>query len=163
VRGILSNPKYTGFMVWNRSTNRTGMTVTRKRNPRPGSPDQWVWSSEATHPPLVPLAAWQAAQARLTERAAEHAAAVEQRRTYRLRSRLYHTCGHRMSGDHTNGRTYYRCRNTSAHPHAVCVREDALLPAITAALAERVFGPHRRAFLDQQRQAAPVQQADSTR
>jgi hypothetical protein len=46
VREILNNPKYTGYMVWNRkaTSSRKG-----KVNPR----HQWVWSPRPTHEPLV--------------------------------------------------------------------------------------------------------------
>ncbi|MCU1680188.1 MAG: recombinase [Amycolatopsis sp.] len=42
LRAILHNPKYTGYQVWGRSHH--GRQVPR---------DQWVWSSERAHPPLI--------------------------------------------------------------------------------------------------------------
>lgn len=44
VREILLNPKYTGYMVWNRRATKGG-----KVNP----PELWVWSAEPTHEPIV--------------------------------------------------------------------------------------------------------------
>jgi site-specific DNA recombinase len=45
VRDILHNPKYTGYMVWNRRATKSGGRI----NP----PDAWVWSDQPTHEPLV--------------------------------------------------------------------------------------------------------------
>jgi hypothetical protein len=45
VRDILTNPKYTGYMVWNRRATKAGGRV----NP----PSAWVWSEQPTHQPLV--------------------------------------------------------------------------------------------------------------
>lgn len=45
VRDILTNPKYTGYMVWNRRATKSGGKV----NP----PEAWVWSDQPTHEPLV--------------------------------------------------------------------------------------------------------------
>lgn len=42
---ILHNPKYSGFMVWNRRQ--------RKRGGRLNPPEKWVWSEEPTHEALV--------------------------------------------------------------------------------------------------------------
>jgi hypothetical protein len=39
VREILINPKYTGYMVWNRRATKTG---SGKHNP----PSEWVWHSQ---------------------------------------------------------------------------------------------------------------------
>jgi site-specific DNA recombinase len=39
VRDILTNPKYTGHMVWNRTTKRSGVTVRRKKVHRPNPID----------------------------------------------------------------------------------------------------------------------------
>jgi len=41
VRDVLHNPKYTGYMVWNRRATKSGGRV----NP----PSAWVWSDEPTH------------------------------------------------------------------------------------------------------------------
>jgi hypothetical protein len=45
VRDIITNPKYTGYMVWNRRATKSGGRI----NP----PDAWVWSDQPTHEPLV--------------------------------------------------------------------------------------------------------------
>ncbi|WP_206443228.1 recombinase family protein, partial [Candidatus Protofrankia californiensis] len=55
VREILVNPKYTGYMVWNRRGTKKGGVVNH--------PDTWVWSPEPVHPPLVSQADFLAAAA----------------------------------------------------------------------------------------------------
>lgn len=51
--GVLTNPKYTGHMVWNRRATKEPGQV----NP----PEQWVWSPQRTHEPLVIREMFQAA------------------------------------------------------------------------------------------------------
>lgn len=53
VRDVLYNPKYTGYMVWNRRATKSGGRV----NP----PSAWVWSDEPTHEPLIDRATFEAA------------------------------------------------------------------------------------------------------
>lgn len=45
VRGILTNPKYTGYMVWNRRASKQGG--------RHNAASEWIWSPRPTHEPLV--------------------------------------------------------------------------------------------------------------
>lgn len=49
VRDMLTNPKHTGHMVWNRRARKGG-----GRN-RPNPVSEWVWSPEPTHEALVDL------------------------------------------------------------------------------------------------------------
>ena len=50
VRDILDNPKYTGYMVWNRrKRSRPERGVKGRVNP----PSEWVWSPQPTHEPLT--------------------------------------------------------------------------------------------------------------
>jgi hypothetical protein len=53
VRAILRNPKYTGYQVWGR--RHYGRQVPR---------DQWVWSSERAHPPLITVEEFATANSR---------------------------------------------------------------------------------------------------
>src|SRR6185437_9154084 len=52
---ILRNPKYTGYQVYGRTTIKNG------RRGRRTSPDQWLWSDEPAHPPIITRATWDAA------------------------------------------------------------------------------------------------------
>ena len=164
VTAILANPKYTGHMVYGRRRNHNGRA-------RPVPPDQWIWTPETVHPPIVPRAVWDAAQREgarhSTSRDTDDPARAQ--RTYVLRSRL--RCrddNRRMTGItrpssryYTTGPdaeyTYYRCphnpnnpRHAAAcpdHPAHIAVREDALLAAIAQFFDERVFGPDRATLL----------------
>lgn len=53
--GILDNPKYTGFQVWNRRRRKTGGNRT---NPE----TDWVWSETPAHPAIISIELWKAAQ-----------------------------------------------------------------------------------------------------
>jgi len=157
VREILHNPKYTGFMVWNRRATKQGGRV----NP----PSAWVWSAEPTHEALVSREMFeQAALVSQTKRNSRAAAGPntahrQTKRGYLLRS--YVRCGvcdQRMFGKTRHGRAYYNCypANNNAdrlslypadHPKAIYVREDALTEALDHVIATRVFGADRRAFI----------------
>lgn len=66
VREVLINPKYTGFMVWNRRATKD------KRHPGKNNPkDQWIISGIPTHKALVDMTTFLAAQELVTRRAAK--------------------------------------------------------------------------------------------
>jgi len=156
VTNILRNPKYTGYMVW----NRVGENTTGRVNP----PEAWIWSPEPTHPAIVSRELF--AQAQLV--GARHAgsrdgdgpnlAHPQTKRAYLLRSMVTcAACGRRMRGRVVQQRryTYYTCRPADArspraaarwpdHPPSINVREDYLLDGILAFFAESVFHPQRR-------------------
>jgi DNA invertase Pin-like site-specific DNA recombinase len=117
VADLLRNPKYTGYMVW----NRIGENTTR----RPNRPEDWVWSPEPTHQAIVTLQVWRRAQQLGRQHHGSRDGASPNRhphtkRTYVLRShvRCVH-CGRRMhgraithrrrNGEATSQHTYYRC------------------------------------------------------
>jgi hypothetical protein len=50
VREVLTNRKYTGYMVWNRK-------ATTSAGGRNNPPEAWIWSSAPTHPALVDVEA----------------------------------------------------------------------------------------------------------
>jgi site-specific DNA recombinase len=159
---ILTNPKYTGYMVLGRR-RKTGGRL------RPVQPSEWLWSPEPTHAALVDRETWDAAQTVGAERGNvrdAEAPAGRPGRRYVLRSRIRcRTCKRRMRGAthvHHPGNgvtyayTYYRCPHTEANPnHAAthpdhpytAVREDALMSALATFFTERVFGPDRAAML----------------
>ncbi len=175
VRDILTNPKYTGYMVWNRRATKSGGKV----NP----PEAWVWSDQPTHEPLVSRetfeAAAQVAQVRRGSRSepGPNTAHRHTRHGYLLRSYVHcGGCGQRMFGKTRHGRAYYSCypagnnadrldRYPTDHPKAVYVREDALTEALDHVIATRVFGPDRRTFLRQALAQRPSRQrhAEATR
>jgi site-specific DNA recombinase len=157
VREILSNPKYTGYMVFNRRTYKTGVRRTDR--------DEWVWSPEPTHPAIISRELYEAAQAVGAERERSRAKAgmnshPQTKRCYPLRSFIFcESCGRRMAGipSRTNIGSRYVCRpdksagkGTAAamgHPPTIYVREDALLDGLSNFFAERIFGPSRETLL----------------
>jgi recombinase len=134
---ILANPKYSGHMVWGRTSSRTGRW---HRMP----PEQWVWTTEPTHPAIVTRDIYQTAQQITLARASQaedpgtpgHPLA---RRTYELRSLIRcRICHRRMQGTTRATRTYYTCPHDASnprhfaaypdHPKRILVREDHLVP-----------------------------------
>jgi hypothetical protein len=147
---MLRNPKYTGHMVYGRMSKRGGS------GKRPVPPEQWTWSPEPAHPPLVSRATWEAAQRVAGERGnvrdSETPGVVRGRR-YILRGRVRcRICRRRMCGSWSrSSRTaeavyiYYKCPYNPANPRhveacpdhpAVAVREDVLTSLADGFLGE---------------------------
>jgi site-specific DNA recombinase len=149
VKHILSNPKYTGYMVWNRG-DKTGRSKDKS---------EWTWSLEPSHPALISREAWEQAATIGAEtegsRAGHGANSHPQtQRTYRLRSYVRCAiCGRRMGGRDRRGVAYYRCKTSHEdarmverfpdHPTEITVGERPILDAIETFFAEHVFGPRR--------------------
>ena len=183
VGAILANPKYTRHMVYGRR-RKTGRSKTRRLVPA----DQWIWSEQPTHPPIITRAMFDAAQAI----AAAHRTAGDDpsaspqplaRRSYALRGRVRHdSCQRRMCGttrtfarywaegpDYSN--SYYKCshdvnnpKHAAAHPdhpRTVTIREDTLAAQIREFFDTRVFGPARAALLATQIPATAAQAAEA--
>ena len=153
---ILKNPKYTGYMVFNRRASRS-------RSGAVNDPVKWVWSPEPTHPPLIPKWMYDEnranAEARRGSRA-DRAADIRQntRRTYLFRGMLRDACGRRMSGASRRDLTWYVCAprgnnrgrtdRLTGHPKTVYLNERAVLDAVCRFYAERLLGPDRQALLE---------------
>jgi Recombinase/Recombinase zinc beta ribbon domain len=166
VLDLLANPKYTGYMVWNRrKRSRPERHVPGKVNP----PSEWVWSPHPTHEPLVTKAIFDAATpiARLRQGsrtgAGPNTAHRQAQRSYVLRSYLVcDLCGRRMFGKTRVRRgqetTYYACVTNpehhqgqswyAQHPSNFTVREDHLMSAVGTFFGERILGPHRAMYLN---------------
>jgi site-specific DNA recombinase len=154
VRDILTNPKYTGHMVWNR---RARKSAGNKRN----HVSEWVWSPQPVHEVLVDLDTFIQVQQVSGHRFGSRTAAgantkhPQTKRSYLFRTYLFCAlCGRRMGGK-TRKRVYYACAPRKAylpagHPAAggVFVREDHLLDKVNAFLSDHVFGAYRRQLLD---------------
>ncbi|GGM81666.1 recombinase [Lentzea pudingi] len=170
VRDILTNPKYTGHMVWNRRARKGA----GKNKVNPVS--EWVWSVEPTHEALISLETFVQAQQVSARRERSRTKpglnpAPESKRVYRLRS--YTSCVHchrRLFGNANHaGTVYYGCQPKKAyrpdgHPPMFRVREDELLIGVNKFLAHEVFGPYRRSLFAagraDQEQAATKERAD---
>jgi site-specific DNA recombinase len=122
VFAILRNPKYTGYMVLGRTRKTGGRT-------RAVPPAEWLWSPEPTHPALVDMQTWDAAQAVAAARGNTRDAEMPTSQPgyrYVLRSRIRcRICRRRMAGltRHNSAAAatpatyrYYRCPHNPANP-----------------------------------------------
>ncbi|MEV6157925.1 recombinase family protein [Nonomuraea sp. NPDC052129] len=160
---ILKNPKYTGYMVWNRKATTSRKGKGRGTN---NPPSAWVWSDYPTHEPLVTCEMYDAAQGVGRQRARSRVGSTvnkhpQTKRTYVLRSFVVcEICGTRMYGKcdlrHAAKTVYMSCQPgqnrknravPEGHRTGIRVREDHLLTAVHDLFARRVFGPHRRELL----------------
>jgi site-specific DNA recombinase len=93
---VLRNPKYTGYMVWNRRASKKG----GRHNP----PEAWIWSPQPTHEPIISRELFAAAQQVAPQRRGSRSGAdlnrhPQTRRSYSLRSLVIcELCGRRMRG-----------------------------------------------------------------
>jgi site-specific DNA recombinase len=171
VVALLSNPKYTGYMVYGRTRTQAG------HKPRPVPPDQWIWSPEPVHPAIIDRATWDKAQTTGAERGnvADPGTPTRHGHRYLLRSRLRcrlcqrRMCGIWKPGHHGDITIYYRCphdtanpRHRAAHPDhpPVSVREDAMLAALATFFDQYVFGHDRAALLSAQLPASAADHAE---
>jgi hypothetical protein len=168
---ILANPKYTGHMVFGRTTKKGG-----RRRPVP--PEQWIWSPEPTHPPIITRKLYNAAQkvtARRDSISADPGTAAHPlaRRSYEFRSLIRHrACKRRMNGITRPAGVYYLCPHDTAnprhlaacpdHPTTVTIREDHLRTVVCQFVDERLSGPDRAALLAEQLPANDAEQAART-
>ena len=172
VREVLTNPKHTGHMVWNRRARKGA----GKNKVNPVS--EWVWSPEPVHEALVDLETFIQAQEVAVRRERSRTAAglshdPQAKRVYPLRSYLFCSlCGRRMFGNSKRQVTWYACAPKKAwrpdgHPVILRVREDHLLDGLTAYLSEKVFGSYRHMLLDADQraltQAARQEQASNVK
>ncbi|TDB89877.1 recombinase family protein, partial [Actinomadura sp. 7K534] len=135
VRDVLCNPKYTGYMVWNRK-------ATSSAGGRSNPPEAWVWSGQPTHPGLVTIEVFTEAQrvardnVRSRSRSGGPSRPKKPRRVFVLRS--YMTCGlcgRRMFGKQDSGHTYYVCSPKRAYLPNGNLKEPT--PALVQRVNER--------------------------
>ncbi|MFI0425093.1 recombinase family protein [Spongiactinospora sp. 9N601] len=157
VRGILTNPKYTGYQVWNRQRKDEvlidvddvglGHMSKLKWNPK----DAWIWSDAPSHPPIVSREYFQTVQEVMAARGDRHTdrTVKRTRHLYQFRSLMRCAlCDRRMQGEWTNDQPYYRCRfpqeyalaNRVTHPRNVYLREIDIAPKLEKWLG-RLFTP----------------------
>jgi site-specific DNA recombinase len=161
IGAILRNPKYTGFNVWGRNDKRRGRQQIRPR-------DEWVWSANPTHEPLVSRELFDMVEQRAERKARamkvgmprqSHKQVKRQaQRLYPLRGRVRCAlCGHSMEGSHQRGSNWYRCqyvrrRSDAAathadHPKVLGIKEERLLEPILDFLSRRIFSADRLRLL----------------
>ncbi len=154
VRGILTNPKYTGHMVWNRRG--------RKSNQNRVNPvSEWVWSPQPVHEAIIDIEMFLAAQEIAAETERSRSAPglnphPQTKRSYFFRSYLRcDHCGRRMFGKTRKVAAYYVCApkkdyTLPGHPTggSFFVREADLLRHLNTFLNSHVFGQYRRSLLE---------------
>lgn len=151
VRGILANPKYTGRVVIGRTRNtaaRPGQPKKVRQVPR----EHWTWASDDnTHPALVAMELWEAAQLTGRERGNVRDHHDDGRPDHPLRSRVRCAqCRRRMvrkASDAANGKryAYFVCpHNPNNARHAARypghVRASARAADLTAAVDNIITG-----------------------
>ena len=147
VRDILHNPKYTGYMVWNRRATKSGGRV--------NAASDWVWSPEPTHPAIVSVDTYLrsvgAAQRRerVREAPGANSALPHATQVYPFRSFVWCSkCGLRMNGRVRRTTHYYACapkksRVDAPHRSVALIREDALQSIVSKFFALRILGSDR--------------------
>jgi site-specific DNA recombinase len=139
VGAILTNPHYTSYQVWNRQRTdevlldvdnvALGHAAKMRWNPE----DQWLFSEQIAHPPIISREEFDQAQAILAGRGSRTPHKPHRLpRVYALRGVLLcGLCDRRMTGNWNNEQAYYRCRfpaeyalaNRVDHPKTVYLRE----------------------------------------
>ena len=115
VRDVLTNPKHTGHMVWNRRARKGA----GKNRMNPVS--EWVWSPQPVHEALVSLETFVQAQDISARRERSHSAPglspdPQANRVYPLRSFiLCDLCGRRMFGNTRRETVSYICNPKKAY------------------------------------------------
>jgi DNA invertase Pin-like site-specific DNA recombinase len=156
VRAILTNPRYTGYQVWNRQ--RTDEVLLDVENVALGHTakqrwnhaDKWIVSDQQAHPLIITKEDFALAQATLSGRGSKSQHRPHARpRSYALRGVLHcGLCGRKMSGKWNNEQAYYLCRfpaeyafaNRVDHPKNVYLREGELIGQVEDWLGE-IFDP----------------------
>ncbi|MBB4661776.1 recombinase family protein [Conexibacter arvalis] len=164
IQSMLRNPKYTGFNVWNRHDKRRGRPLIRPK-------EQWAWSAEPAHEPIVPRELFDEVDGRArrnTIQPGRRAQVEYPQRTGRRAGRLYPLrgrvrcarCGRRMEGSHQRHANWYRCRfvwtrggiaaDRAGHPRALGIRESDILDHLIDFMGRQLFGPERLRLLRKQ-------------
>ena len=157
VRAILTNPRYTGYQVWNRQRRDEVLLDVRDvaagytSRMRWNDPGQWVWSQQPAHAPLIGRETFDAAQRLIASRTRPQPVRKPRAtlRPYLLRGRLRcGLCERCMQGNWVRQEAYYRCRypaqyaivTSMRHPKSVYLREADLLPNLDGWIAT-LFDP----------------------
>ena len=149
IRAMLRNPRYTGRQVWNRQRRDEilidvdDVALGHESKMRWNDETEWVRSLHLTHPPIVSIDMFDAAQHVF---AAGQRAPVRKERTRHpyLLSGLMRcgVCRRKMQASWNNGQAYYRCKFPAEyavaedkHAKTVYVREDVVVPGLDAWIA----------------------------
>jgi DNA invertase Pin-like site-specific DNA recombinase len=183
IRVIVTNPRYTGRQVWNKQrTDEVLLDVEdvalgHEAKQRWNSPQDWVWSAQVVHTPLISAEVFERVQRKLTVRGVGGDSGNAPRRSTRpylfrglLRCGL---CGRRMEGSFNHGRLYYRCaasrdfvrQHKISHPPCLYLREESIVSPVDRFLHQelgtaRLHDTLRRLSEAQHRAVAALEDAD---
>ncbi len=149
VSGILDNPKYTGFQVWNRRRRKTGRNAHNDEA-------EWIWSDEPAHDAIVSIDLWRAARALRRRPDTDWRRRPRSGKAARPLRGLIHCapCGRRMAAVHRNRskmpvRWYWEC--------PICkqrMRDDRLQEEVVVALDCELLRPERLTALERHQEAS---------
>jgi site-specific DNA recombinase len=157
VREIIINPKYTGYMVYNRRDSKNGGRHNKRAD--------WIWSPRPVHEPLVTKELYDIVTVEAAGRnrsRADHGLNPhpQAERTYLMRSYIRcEICGRRMWGKaKPKGYDYFICEKDrrqhktepwyEQHPTSVWLRADKIEELVHDFFATRIFGPDRHTLLE---------------
>ena len=148
VGAILSNPRYTGYEVWNKQRRdeilldvddvARGHTTRMRWNDE----NEWIWSETSAHEAIIERESFEQVQRLIRPMRGQHASRrprSDARSRYLLRGLLScGLCGRRMQGNTIRGGKQYRCRYPaeyaitadSEHPKQLYVREEPIVRAL---------------------------------
>jgi site-specific DNA recombinase len=143
ISGMLDNPKYTGYQVWNRRRRKTAGN-------RPNQEADWIWSERPSHQPIVSMDLWRAAQALRRRPDTDWRRRPHPGRAARPLRGLVHcgSCGHRMGAVHRKRssvpvRWYWECPACKQR-----IRDDRLLREVVIVLERKLLHPDRLTALE---------------
>lgn len=160
VRAILKNPRYTGHQVWAKQRKDevlidvNDVQLGHHTLLRWNGDDEWVWSRDQVHQPLITHEDFAQANALMGSRGRTPGGEHKTRRTrnpYLFRGTFECClCDRRMQGQWSHEEAYYRCRfpeeyalaNRVHHPRNVYVREADVVPVLDGWIAAE-FSPSR--------------------
>ena len=147
VSGILDNPKYSGFQVWNRRRRKTGGNLT---NPQA----EWVWSKTPAHPAIIPLELWKAAQGMRRRPDTDWRRRPKSGLPARpLRGMVFCHCSRRMAAVQRARRTkaavwYWECPSCKGR-----IRDDRLQTEVVGVLERELLRSDRLTALERHQEA----------
>lgn len=158
VRAILTNPRYTGYEVWNKQRKQESLidvddvALGHETRLAWNAKDQWVFSDQPAHEALVDRPTFEQVQLLLRSRGQTSSRVTSRRKhSYVFKGLIVHdTCGRRMQGNWNHDKPHYRCRypseyaiaNKIDHSPTVYLREDQIIGPLDHWLAQ-IFAPDR--------------------
>ncbi len=156
IRAILGNPRYTGYEVWNKQrkdevlVDVDDVALGHVTKMRWNDTDEWIWSAEPTHEPLVSRELFEAVQLMFDRNKRAKTRRPAEGRHYLVAGLMRcGVCGRRMQGQWNHGRAYYRCKfpedypdGESDHPKNIYVKEEAVVPGLDGWLASLFDDDH---------------------